>query len=330
MNQMQLIEKEENKTEADLKRSPTLGEYAYQMIEEQCDRIFKQEKKVLADEDPEPLHRMRVGTRRLRTALQVFQVAVDLPKAMSDKRVRSIANTLGQLRDLDVQIATIKTDYYPRLDKAEQKLINQVLESLTRQRRQSFKEVEETLNASSYEHFKTAYKNWLKQPKYKPLAELSLDALLPDLFNPLLSTLLLHEGWLIPVGQLSHSESLQLHDLRKACKRVRYQAEFFCPFYNQDFQSWVEEIKTIQEKLGSLQDSQVLFDLLSKELPSHTELPSLQTAIQQQQAQALADWDTLRCKYLEPTFRHHLHQLILEGRSPASIQVLQESKGSAV
>ena len=57
----------------------TLGDFAYQIIEEQFDRIVKQKKQVLADRDSEHLHQMRVGTRRLRTALQVFDGVAKLP-----------------------------------------------------------------------------------------------------------------------------------------------------------------------------------------------------------------------------------------------------------
>ncbi|MBD1848449.1 CHAD domain-containing protein [Leptolyngbya sp. FACHB-711] len=60
-----------------------LEAYAHQVIAEQYRRIVKQEKKVLADKNPEALHQMRVGTRRLRTALQVFDGAIELPKAGS-------------------------------------------------------------------------------------------------------------------------------------------------------------------------------------------------------------------------------------------------------
>lgn len=58
----------------------TLGDYAHSVLNDQYRSIFKYEKKVLADTDPEDLHRMRVGTRKLRTAFQVFGMAVQMPK----------------------------------------------------------------------------------------------------------------------------------------------------------------------------------------------------------------------------------------------------------
>jgi CHAD domain-containing protein len=88
-----------------------VGQFAQQVIAEQYQRMVSQEKGVLADEDPEYLHQMRVGSRRLRTALQVFSQVVKLPKQAGTQRIRKIAQTLGALRDLDVQIADIQSEY---------------------------------------------------------------------------------------------------------------------------------------------------------------------------------------------------------------------------
>ncbi|HAA26776.1 MAG TPA: metal-binding protein, partial [Cyanobacteria bacterium UBA8553] len=42
-------------------RSITLGEYGHQIIHQNVQRFIEQEKDVLNDQDPEALHRMRVG-----------------------------------------------------------------------------------------------------------------------------------------------------------------------------------------------------------------------------------------------------------------------------
>jgi hypothetical protein len=128
----------------------------------------------------------------------------------------------------------------------------------------------------------------------------------------LLSQLLLHPGWLVPANHSSLAESQLLHDLRKVCKQVRYQAEFFVPFYGDTFATWIQEVKSLQDNLGLFQDSQVLIALLEKYLPKAAEMPGLQAIVQQAQTQALADWDPLRQHYLDPAFRNHLHQMLLE------------------
>lgn len=272
--------------------------------------MIKQEKKVLADKDPEHLHQMRVNTRRLRTALQVFEPAVALPKAARENRVKALAQVLGKLRDLDVQTGTLKDNYQPQLNPSEQKLLDQALGILHKQRRRAFAGTEETLKCASYQDFKRAYEDWLEHPTYKPLAQLPLISILPDLLQPLLSQLFLHSGWLIGKEQTSEHGEL-LHDLRKVCKQVRYQAEFFTQFYGDEFQSWVEEVRLLQEMLGKVQDGQVLSDLLLEVLPQAKTMSQLQTSIHQEQQDAMVPWDTLREKYLDPDFRQQLYHLIL-------------------
>ena len=295
-----------------LEPSLTFGNYAYSVIEKQYHSIVKREHKVLADEDPEHLHQMRVGSRRLRTALQVFAAAIVLPNAASQKRISALARVLGGLRDLDVQIADLQSIYRPQLASDEKASLDEVIQILKKKRHQAYADVEVTLGRSRYQDFKTAYETWLAQPQFTPLAELSIYVLLPELLSPLLSELLLHPGWLIAADNSSTAANHTLHDLRKAFKHVRYQTEFFTPFYGESFQTWVAEIKLLQEQLGKLQDSHVLQELLTTHLPKHTQIPTLQAKIQQTRLEVLSDWDATRQHYLNPEFRRQLHQMLLD------------------
>ena len=105
-----------------------LGGYAYQIIRQQSKRVFKLRSPVLADTDIESLHEMRVGTRRLRSALNLFAdvVEIDSPAEHSPaehsganstsnssanssdsvaKAVGKLTKALGKVRDLDVMQA---------------------------------------------------------------------------------------------------------------------------------------------------------------------------------------------------------------------------------
>ncbi|MBD3885091.1 CHAD domain-containing protein [Phormidium tenue FACHB-886] len=293
-------------------QSLTLGQYAHQVIEEEYWRVAKQEKDVLEDTDPEHLHQMRVGIRRLRTALQVFEPAVELPKAAGAKRLRDIARVLGEVRDLDVQIATLKDYYQPRLSKSEGSKLETAIEGLINQRVESFKGLQATLTESRYEELKTAYEDWLAHPHYAVSAALPIEAALPDLLTPLLAHLLMHQGWFISSKAASNKNGEKLHDLRKLCKHVRYEAEFFMPFYDKSFQKWVKEIKDLQGQLGEFQDAHVLREILTAVLTDLKELPGLQQAIAQKQGEAMAGWDKLRQKYLDSKFRYQLYEMLLQ------------------
>lgn len=289
----------------------TLGDYAHAVIAKQYRRLVKQEAGVLQDTDPEYLHQMRVGTRRLRTALQIFGEAVKLPKPARENQVRSLTKVLGQLRDLDVQMAALKGQYRPQLPPREQEMIDRAHASLHKQRVKVFASVKAALLQAEYRNLKAAYEKWIAAPEFTALAQLPLEVVLPDILSPLLSKLLLHSGWLVAAADQSTSSGVMLHELRKTCKQARYQAEFFTDFYGDAFQNWVDELRQVQENLGIVQDTHVLFSVLSGHLPAKAEFPQLQQVIQQQQVDALRDWDQLRSKYLDTAFRCQLYEMIL-------------------
>lgn len=289
----------------------TLGKYACEVVRSQYQYVIKQEQKVLADQDPEPLHQMRVGLRRLRTALQIFEPALELPPPAQEGRLRSLAKVLGRLRDLDVQTSDLENIYRPQLNTEEQGILDGASRSLHHQRRKAFAAVQEVLGRSRYQKLKTAYETWLDNPQFTPLGQIPLQTILPELLAPLLSTLLLHPGWLIATDDRSPDSSETLHDLRKACKHARYQAEFFTHFYQEEFGAWVAEIKQLQENLGKVQDTQVLRSLLSNQI-SHNPMPELEGTMHQIRTDALSDWETIRQKYLDAEFRRSLHRMILE------------------
>lgn len=290
----------------------TVGHYAYRIIDQQYHHMIDQEAGVRQDEDPEYLHQMRVGSRRLRTALQVFDQVVKLPKAARTQPIRKISQTLGRLRDLDVQIADIEQDYGQHIaHKAQVKALQKALGLLRKQRRQVFAEVEGMLTQPRYTNLKQAYADWLRSPQFHPIAQLSMTLVLPDLLNPLIAKLFLHPGWLVAWEAVSPASRQTLHDLRKVCKSVRYQAEFFSAFYGPDFRDWVKELKTWQENLGKVQDTYVLASLLADQPYSPDSLSQLHGAMADKRQIAMADWETLRQRYLTPRFRQTLYTQVL-------------------
>ncbi|GAC1455848.1 MAG: hypothetical protein PVSMB1_05420 [Gemmatimonadaceae bacterium] len=65
----------------------------------------------LAGEDIEGVHDMRVASRRLRAALEIFQDVFPRGKWNSMERyVKALADALGEVRDLDVMIERLTKD----------------------------------------------------------------------------------------------------------------------------------------------------------------------------------------------------------------------------
>jgi CHAD domain-containing protein len=309
----------------------TLGDYAYQAIEKHFKKTLKWEKSVKKDEDPEALHQMRVGMRRLRTAVTRFDLALDVPKPISDKNIGKIARRLGSLRDLDVLKESLENDYKPNLPCKEQESLETVFKALAKQREDVLASVQKTLKDESYKSLKDALDKWLDKPSYQPLGSVTIQQVLPDLLLPEVSNFLLHPGWLVGTQFVDSEVKIQknwepekiekqlttegqiLHSLRKEAKRIRYQMELFTDLYGESYAAYLTEVKSIQEILGTMQDSAVLTDWLTDVLKSkiETELPTLATLLTQNRYQSWQQWQPLQERYLKTETRHSFHLTIL-------------------
>lgn len=310
----------------------TLGNCAYSAIQKHFKKSFKHETAVKKDKDPEELHQMRIGMRRLRTAVTRFESAVNLPKSASDKNIGKIARRLGNLRDLDVLKDSLENLYQPHLPRKEQQSLHKALDVLGKQREDTLERVRETFKDEQYKSLKHTLGEWLEEPLYQPLASLPIQQVLPDLLLPEVSQFLLHPGWLvgiqvqeaeivIPRGNWKPEEVEQeltthgtiLHSLRKQAKRLRYQMELFADTYGESYGVYVTEVKNIQDILGAIQDSLVLAEWLSDALKSemNTLFPTLAALLAENRYQMWKKWQPLQERYLKPETRHGFHLTIL-------------------
>ncbi len=309
----------------EVKPADTFGDWARAAIAKHSQKMVKHEAEVYEDKDPEGLHQMRVGMRRLRTALVGFSRAIEIPKAAKEKKVAKIARELGTLRDLDVLKAELETDYYPSLSTEEQEKLKPVFKEIGKQRQRAYKKVTKTLESKDYLKLKSRLQDWLENPQLSPIASFSLTDVLPDLLLPHVSNFLLHPGWL--VGKDSNQDSADildqeretLHSLRKAAKKVRYQMELFTHCYDEPYQQYVKQIKAVQSILGEIQDSVVLNDFL-RNCWGQTfaqDLPHLAEKTTDFRTQKWQEWEQLQQYFLDGGTRQNL-RLSLQNPYPTN------------
>ncbi|NMG10034.1 CHAD domain-containing protein [Brasilonema sp. UFV-L1] len=313
----------------------TLGNYAYSAIQKHSQKTIKLETPVKKDKDPEALHQMRVGMRRLRTAVTGFSPAVDLQKPASDKNIGKIARTLGNLRDLDVLKETLEKLEQSHLPRKEKHSLQTALDALSKQREEALVDVKSTFKDERYKSLKHTLKEWLEEPSYQPLAYMPIQQVLPDLLLPEVSKFLLHPGWLIGTqveGQVEEAEVIipgkweaqrveqelatngdTLHSLRKQAKRLRYQMELFTDLYGQSYTACLAEVKSIQEILGAIQDSVVLTQWLADVFNSEirSQFPTLASWLAQNRCKLWQQWQPLQRRYLKAQTRHGFHLTML-------------------
>ncbi|MEB3161033.1 MAG: CHAD domain-containing protein, partial [Synechocystis sp.] len=283
---------------------------------------------------PEDLHQLRVGMRRLRSAIAGFGMAVELPDSITEKKIGAMARVLGGQRDNDVLQEILAERYYPYLPEAEQKPLNRVIKQLKKDRKQAFKATRKLLTQGKFIEFKHQWETWLAAPQISPIGELPIAPLLPDLLLPQLSQFFLHPGWLIGTEidtenthglgrrcldlsamviqtQLNNQEKT-LHDLRKVAKRTRYQMELFSDCYSDDYQQLLNQVKQVQEILGNLQDSFVLRQLIEDYLDVDLARlsPQLDAIFQGDRRQCWAQWQSIQTQLIDSNYRQHCRQLI--------------------
>lgn len=96
--------------EVELDCGASFAAAAVRVVEVRAAELFEQAAGVLDLDDVERVHDMRVATRRLRAAMEIFEPAFP-PKRHRKalKRVKRLADALGRRRDLDVEIELLES-----------------------------------------------------------------------------------------------------------------------------------------------------------------------------------------------------------------------------
>ena len=309
----------------------TLGDAAAGAIEKYFRKTVEHETEVIKDKDAEDLHQMRVGLRRLRSAVTGFAPVLDLPKKAQEQKIGKVGRILGTLRDLDVMLESLQNRYYPNLPTDEQEVLDRVLLTLLKQRRRAVKGVKAVLEHKSYLLLKKSIEDWLAKPQFRAIEHLPIAEVLPDLVLPQISEFFLHPAWLLgteyedgkvkvaddltaeAVEEKLAAEGTILHDLRKQAKRVRYLMNLFADFYGPAYEGYVDDVKAVQECLGDIQDSEVLGEFLTDfvEGDLQKELPKLAGLLAENRYGAWQKWQVLQRKYLNSEIRQGLRSTLI-------------------
>jgi CHAD domain-containing protein len=92
----------------DLSADDAYAEAAARIVEVRTGELIEHARGVLDTGDIERVHDMRVATRRLRAALEIFEPCFPAkPHRQALSEVKRLADTLGERRDRDVAIASL-------------------------------------------------------------------------------------------------------------------------------------------------------------------------------------------------------------------------------
>ncbi len=272
-----------------LPATSTNGELALLLVQRHVNRVVELQGPVLADEDPEPLHQMRVAMRRLRSTLRQFAPALVLPPGVNDQRIAKSVRRLGLARDLDVLRERLDEELLPALPSEEKAALKPVFRQLRRERRIAYEHLEAVLRGSSHLQLLARLQTWLREPQFTPLGDEPLHRWLDTWQLPPLQQLFLHGGWWAedPRGQAE-----LVHDLRKEIKGVRYRLENLRGTAGHHQAMAIARLRSMQDRLGEWHDLEVLAKAIDNQMPRSLgmNLPALADLLELRRRQCWGEW----------------------------------------
>lgn len=236
---------------------------------------------VRSTEDPEGPHQLRVGLRRLRSALAAFSPAIGGPGATHlSAEARWLGGEIGRLRDLDVartELLAPEAEAHPHL--AGFTALIHSLEERTDRTRADVRATLEGSRATLFLHELAEFvetRGWLDRDDHTQTARLARPV--EDLAKEALA-----KRWAKVRKRAKKIETLDIearHELRKELKKLRYGLEFFAPVLpGKTTTTFVKRLKKLQQLFGDLNDlamAETLF--LGAEAPAGDD-PDAQRAI---------------------------------------------------
>lgn len=214
-------------------------------------------------EDIEELHDMRVATRRMRAAFEVFEDAFS-PKATKPllKGLRNTGRKLGTVRDLDVFIE--KAQHYMETLSEEKRLgLQPLLQSWAKQRQAAQLDLIAYLDDAKYARFKEDFFAFVNTPG-AGARDASGAGFVPNRVRDIVPVLIYTRLAAVRAFDsiLETATLEQFHALRIEFKKLRYTVEFFREVLGKEAKAIIDDLKGIQDHLGDLNDAQVATRIL--------------------------------------------------------------------
>jgi triphosphatase len=246
----------------------SLGELARSALSVQVAALLEHEPGVRVGEDIEAVHQMRVATRRLRAALSLFgDVAAGDAQALRAE-LGWLADRLGAVRDLDVQLAALGQVAQELL--ASPEALSPVRGWFEARRATARDELMDCLDSARL----TALLGSLSAlvsvevEEWPEGAHVLAVETLPDRLRRR------YRRFRKATRAIdSNSPAPELHRARIRAKQLRYSLEFSAPVYGKPARALIRRATALQDALGAIQDAVVMHDHLQAISLGGRELP---------------------------------------------------------
>ena len=231
----------------------TLGELAYRVLRKEASAMLAQVPGTRLGEDIEALHQMRVATRRMRAAFDMFAEVLPVRARQLHDELGWLAALLGEVRDLDIQIGRFD-DWTEELSGDLREALDELADLLVAERAKARAALLEALDSKRYERLVSGLTAMLvRGPSSRSsAAHLAAVTAMPALIGER------HRAARKAARRATRTGAASdYHRLRIRCKRLRYSLEFASGLYDGEVRDFVRQMTRLQDALGALQDAEV-------------------------------------------------------------------------
>lgn len=237
-------------------------EQAFQAIVRNClSQVQANETGVAHGQTPSSLHQMRVGLRRLRSALKLYEKLIAFPEELQEG-LEELSTQLGKARDWDVLVDST----LPWVAQASEHATSaSAIRLVARDRARSCHEAASALlNSPRYSQLMLSLGGWLEGAGWRLSPRTDRQRLDKPLAKFTEQTLLQTQKRLLKRGKrLKKANPDTRHRVRIAAKRLRYASEFFQALYpKKPMQAYIQALSKLQDCLGRLNDVATARELL--------------------------------------------------------------------
>jgi CHAD domain-containing protein len=249
-----------------------LEQVAQHVLSRHVKKLKEHDPDVRAGRDSEAIHDMRTALRRLRSMLQVLEDTpiFDAQRLRRLRRgLRLLARRLGQARDLDVLLAHVQ-DY----GEAHSEL-REGLEPLSTDLARRRERAQDKLLAELDRRCMSRRLHQLEQVAAHPPKQAGDQR--PVLVRHFAGSAIWkrYEAVLSFEQEIAGAEPARLHQLRIACKRLRYTLELFADALGPGTEPLLKQLVAVQDHLGALQDDISALATIAHTAQAHPEASAL-------------------------------------------------------
>jgi CHAD domain-containing protein len=229
------------------RKSPpqNVRQFAATALTERLATVQRRLRKAAKKSDHEPIHQLRVATRRAKMALAAFApLLANKRRRWFEKQLKKLRRAAGEARDVDIcrlRFARHKTELPKGVEAA-----------LTKQRRRAQEKIERLEKQFDAKAWKKKQQDLLSATTdAQPLADFALQAL-----QPMLTAF-------IKAVKSPDRSARQLHALRIAGKQLRYALELLGPVIRKRAcKVLLTQLERLQDILGDINDYATIVGLL--------------------------------------------------------------------